>query len=199
MNIKNEIIEHYKKFFDILDEDDHLNIDWAVNFFESHLSTKDKEIERLNKLYVSAVNGRKDFRSLYRESKDIENLEKEKELILQQARYWAFEAKTQRNTVNQVGSLIGGIPDWGAIVKGVREKIEKSESESSLSLSSGKYICHQRKVLKEMEEALTMCKESFLIIKNEISSVDIINHHEIDSRVKMINNRLDTYNKLKEL
>jgi hypothetical protein len=161
MNIKNEIIEHYKKFFDLhakgisLDEDDHLNIDWAVNFFESHLSTKDKEIE---------------------------NLEKEKELILQQARCWAFEAKTQRNTVNQVGSLLGGIPDWGAIVKGVREKIEKSES-----------------VLKEMEEALTMCKESFLIIKNEISSVDIISHHEIDSRVKMINNRLDTYNKLKEL
>jgi hypothetical protein len=58
--------------------------------------------------------------------KEIENLEKEKELILQQARCWAFEAKTQRNTVNQVGSLLGGIPDWGAIVKGVREKIEKS-------------------------------------------------------------------------
>jgi hypothetical protein len=166
MNIKNEIIEHYKKFFDltVLDEDDHLNIDWAVNFFESHLSTKDKEIERLNKLYVSAVNGRKDFRSLYRESKDIENLEKEKELILQQARYWAFEAKTQRNTVNQVGSLLGGIPDWGPIVKGVREKIEKSESESesSLSLSSGKYICHQRKVLKEMGEAL----ESLMTYQN---------------------------------
>ena len=35
MNIKNTIIEHYKKFFDLhakgiaLDEDDHLNIDWA--------------------------------------------------------------------------------------------------------------------------------------------------------------------------
>jgi hypothetical protein len=60
-------------------------------YAESHLSTKDKEIaqlqeenkaydislinntkeiERLNKLYVSAVNGRKEFRSLYRESKE---------------------------------------------------------------------------------------------------------------------------------
>ena len=35
MNRKNTIIEHYKKFFDLhakgiaLDEDDHLNIDWA--------------------------------------------------------------------------------------------------------------------------------------------------------------------------
>ena len=35
MNIKNTIIKHYKNFFDLhakgiaLDEDDHLNIDWA--------------------------------------------------------------------------------------------------------------------------------------------------------------------------
>lgn len=41
MNIKNTIIEHYKKFFDLhakgiaLDEDDHLNIDWAEDLVKN--------------------------------------------------------------------------------------------------------------------------------------------------------------------
>lgn len=41
MNIKNTIIEHYKKFFDlhakgiVLDEDDHLNIDWAEDLVKN--------------------------------------------------------------------------------------------------------------------------------------------------------------------
>jgi len=41
MNIKNTIIEHYRKFFDLhakgiaLDEDDHLNIDWAEDLVKN--------------------------------------------------------------------------------------------------------------------------------------------------------------------
>lgn len=41
MNVKNTIIEHYKKFFDLhakgiaLDEDDHLNIDWAEDLVKN--------------------------------------------------------------------------------------------------------------------------------------------------------------------
>ena len=41
MNIKNTIIEHYKKFFDLhakgiaLDEDDHLNLDWAEDLVKN--------------------------------------------------------------------------------------------------------------------------------------------------------------------
>jgi len=41
MNIKNTIIKHYKKFFDlhakgiVLDEDDHLNIDWAEDLVKN--------------------------------------------------------------------------------------------------------------------------------------------------------------------
>lgn len=41
MKIKNTIIEHYKKFFDLhakgiaLDEDDHLNIDWAEDLVKN--------------------------------------------------------------------------------------------------------------------------------------------------------------------
>ena len=40
MNTRNKIIEHYKKFFDLhakgiaLDEDDHLNLDWATALIE---------------------------------------------------------------------------------------------------------------------------------------------------------------------
>ena len=41
MNIRNTIIEHYRKFFDLhakgiaLDEDDHLNIDWAEDLVKN--------------------------------------------------------------------------------------------------------------------------------------------------------------------
>lgn len=41
MNIKNTIIKHYKKFFDLnakgiaLDEDDHLNLDWAEDLVKN--------------------------------------------------------------------------------------------------------------------------------------------------------------------
>lgn len=41
MNIKNTIISHYKNFFDLhakgiaLDEDDHLNIDWAEDLVKN--------------------------------------------------------------------------------------------------------------------------------------------------------------------
>ena len=41
MNIKNTIINHYKNFFDLhakgiaLDEDDHLNIDWAEDLVKN--------------------------------------------------------------------------------------------------------------------------------------------------------------------
>ena len=41
MNIKNTITEHYRKFFDLhakriaLDEDDHLNIDWAEDLVKN--------------------------------------------------------------------------------------------------------------------------------------------------------------------
>ena len=41
MNIRNTIIEHYRKFFDLhakgiaLDEDDHLNIEWAEDLVKN--------------------------------------------------------------------------------------------------------------------------------------------------------------------
>jgi hypothetical protein len=70
-----------------------------------------------------------DSQTLYKKIQSLteenERLEKERESILQQARCWAGEAKGQRNTVNQVGSLLGGVPDWGPIVKGVDEKINR--------------------------------------------------------------------------
>lgn len=54
-----------------------------------------------------------------------ENLSNEREAILHEAKCWAMEAKTQRNTVNEVGSALGGVPDWGPIAKGVRENLER--------------------------------------------------------------------------
>lgn len=43
----------------------------------------------------------------------------QRDAILQQARAWAGEAKTQRSTVLEVGEILGGIPDWGPIAAGV--------------------------------------------------------------------------------
>lgn len=45
--------------------------------------------------------------------------------ILAEARSWACEAETQRATVNEVGSALGGIPDWGPIAKTVRERLTR--------------------------------------------------------------------------
>ncbi|WP_175104455.1 hypothetical protein [Pararobbsia alpina] len=49
----------------------------------------------------------------------IEILQREREAILMQARIWAQEAKTQKSTVDEVGAILGGIPDWGPIAAGV--------------------------------------------------------------------------------
>jgi len=71
MNIKNTIIEHYKKFFDLhakgiaLDEDDHLNIDWAEDLVKncfipnvvgrSEQLVCDEEIEKVAKGYDNSM------------------------------------------------------------------------------------------------------------------------------------------------
>jgi hypothetical protein len=125
---------------------------------------------------------------------EIKRLEQEKEQILQQARCWAFEAKTQRSTVNQVGALLGGVPDWGAIVKGVRDRIEKSESQSSL--------------LKEMGEALELInrtsedkgREGCTFGDTEFDSMSAAHGYNVClNYIKDdIQKALETYNKLKE-
>lgn len=53
----------------------------------------------------------------------IETLTEERDAILLQAKFWASEAKTQRHTVNEIGSILGGVPDWGPIADGVRAKL----------------------------------------------------------------------------
>ena len=55
---------------------------------------------------------------------EIVLLRRERGAIFQEARVWAGEAKAQRHTVNEVGSALGGVPDWGPIAKGVRGKLE---------------------------------------------------------------------------
>jgi len=55
-----------------------------------------------------------------------------KEHLLIQAQCHAMEARTQRNTVNQVGSLLGGVGDWGPIVAGVaamKERLAERDAE----------------------------------------------------------------------
>src|SRR5687767_2322471 len=55
--------------------------------------------------------------------------EAERDAILQQARAWATEAKTQRATVNAVGATLGGMADWQDIAGAVSARIEAAEAE----------------------------------------------------------------------
>lgn len=60
--------------------------------------------------------------------KKLDEVTAQRDAILLQARTWACEAKFQRNTVQEVGSILGGIPDWGPIaagVEGLRQDAER--------------------------------------------------------------------------
>lgn len=63
--------------------------------------------------------------------------EAERDAILQQARSWASEAKTQQSTVKDVGALLGQIPDWGDIVGAVSDVIAERDA---LKASAPKWI-----------------------------------------------------------
>jgi len=68
-----------------------------------------------------------------------EKLIKEREQILQQAKIWAQEAKTQTATVNEVGSALGGMADWQAISKTVREIIAENDKQAERIKELEKY------------------------------------------------------------
>lgn len=59
-------------------------------------------------------------------------VEAERDTILQQARAWAGEAKTQRATVNEVGAALGGMADWQGIAAAVREWLAKTDEARRL-------------------------------------------------------------------
>lgn len=63
---------------------------------------------------------------------ELAESERVKEHLLLQAQCHAMEARTQRNTVNEIGSLLGGVGDWGPIVAGVaamKEKLAERDAE----------------------------------------------------------------------
>ena len=45
----------------------------------------------------------------------------QRDAILMQARIWSGEAKAQKATVDAVGEILGGVPDWGPIAQGVEQ------------------------------------------------------------------------------
>lgn len=51
----------------------------------------------------------------------------ERDAILLQARIWAGEAKSQKATVDEVGKILGGVPDWGPIAAGVAQLKKDAE------------------------------------------------------------------------
>jgi hypothetical protein len=76
--------------------------------------------ERVAKLYIAA-------NRIEADEKTIERLTRELDAVIQQARIWSQEAKTQKATVNEVGAILGGIPDWGPISKNVAAVVKDAE------------------------------------------------------------------------
>lgn len=62
----------------------------------------------------------------------IERLTRERDAVIQQARIWAQEARTQKATVDEVGAILGGIPDWGTISEIVSAAVKDAEKFQSL-------------------------------------------------------------------
>lgn len=102
----------------------------------------------------------------------LEESERVKEHLLQEAQCHAMEARTQRNTVNEVGSLLGGVGDWGPIVEGVaamKEKLAERDRERDRIRDAAKlaryYLkgysldsnsaTHAKRVIANMIHALT--------------------------------------------
>lgn len=61
------------------------------------------------------------------DARDYEALLAERDAILLQAQIWAGEAKTQKATVDEVGKILGGVPDWGPIAAGVEQLKKDAE------------------------------------------------------------------------
>lgn len=92
--------------------------------------------------------------------------ERVKEHLLVQAQCHAMEARSQRSTVNEVGSLLGGVGDWGPIVKGVaamKEKLAERDAEV------GRMQTALRAVLKSVKQgAMTSCAPSAINTLREV-------------------------------
>ncbi len=63
----------------------------------------------------------------YVSAEDYDALLAERDAILLQAQIWAGEAKTQKATVDDVGRVLGGVPDWGSIAAGVAQLKKDAE------------------------------------------------------------------------
>lgn len=70
----------------------------------------------------------------------LADAERERDAILLQARSWAMEARTQRHTVNQVGSLLGGMADWQGIAQAVEARFAAGRREADGLRAALRYV-----------------------------------------------------------
>ncbi len=85
---------------------------------------------------------------------DLETVTRQRDAILQQARFWSGEAKAQKSTVDEVGAILGGVPDWGPIAAGVEKmRADLADSQAECERLSS-MIDHQREEAIETERML---------------------------------------------
>ncbi len=58
---------------------------------------------------------------------EVERLQAIRDAAINQAQIWDGEAKTHKGTVDEVGRILGGIPDWGPVAKAVQAKVDEVE------------------------------------------------------------------------
>lgn len=94
----------------------------------------------------------------------LADAERQRDAMLQQAQCWAAEAKAQRATVNEVGSALGGIPDWGPIAATVGERLaERDALRAELDAeraARGTGVLVPSDKLKEMQAELARAREA---------------------------------------
>lgn len=108
-----------------------------------------RQVELGRNLAVTSGMTLAEERALRQQLADVSNerdeLRKQREAILMQARAWAGEAKTQRSTIESVGAILGGIPDWGPIAAGVEElkdRLKASEARNAQAEELFRIVLH---------------------------------------------------------
>lgn len=89
---------------------------------------------------------------------EVEALRSTKDALIMQARIWAGEARAQKATVDEVGALLGGIPDWGPIA----EKVSAALADLEALREREKFVAQELKGVgqqaRELKDQLSQAR-----------------------------------------
>ena len=113
-------------------------------------------------------------RSTMREAADeLARVTAQCDAILTQARIWSGEAKAQKATVDAVGEILGGVPDWGPIAQGVEQlRAELAASRHEL-VGAEKSARAQARIIESLQQQrahLNAQRDQWIEARNTLES-----------------------------